>query len=239
MSALRTAAAWTAGLFVFLGMVVVLFTFPLLMPRRRWEGTLKALSRALVRCFGYHVRLRGLERLPPPGAMILVCNHVNFLDGFLLFGFLPLSFRALEQLKHFSWPIYGALTRRFGNIALDQSGGGKTAGALRSAEEALRSGIPLLIFPEGHRTRDGGFREFKRGAFRLAERAAVPVVPMVQRGAWEVIHKGSRRVRPGPVELEILVPWTAEDRSGLRSEEFRDRLRADMEEAFGGVSGSR
>lgn len=234
MSALRTAAAWTAGLFVFLGMVVVLPAFPLLMPRRSWEGALKALSRALVRCFGYRVRLRGLERLPPSGAMILVCNHVNFLDGFLLFGFLPLSFRPLEQLQHFSWPVYGALTRRFGNIPLDQSGSGKTAGALRSADEALRSGIPLLIFPEGHRTRDGGFREFKRGAFRLAERAGVPVVPLVQRGAWDVIHTGSRRVRPGPVDLEVLAPWTAERRSGLSAEEFRDRVRAEMEAAFGG-----
>ena len=233
MRLLRTAAAWAAGFFVFLGMVAVLLVLPGLIPRRRWESVLKALSRALVRCFGYRVRVEGLEHLPPSGAAVLVCNHVNFLDGFLLFGFLPRSFRALEQLQHFSWPVYGLLTRRFGNIALDQGGGGKTAGALRSAEDALRSGISLLIFPEGHRTRDGAFREFKRGAFRLAERSSVPVVPIVQRGAWELVHGGRRWLRAGPVTLKILPPWTADRRSGLSAEEVRDRLRAEMEAAFG------
>jgi 1-acyl-sn-glycerol-3-phosphate acyltransferase len=232
MRRLRTILSWSGAALVLVAIASVLVVCPFLFRRERWEPLLKKLCRALARAFGYRVRTSGLENLPQAGGFVLVCNHVNLIDAFLLFGFLPGSFRGLEQLQHFSWPVYGALIRRFGNIALDQSGGGRTAGALMTAGEALKNGISLLILPEGHRTRDGRFGPFMRGAFRLANRTGAVLVPVVQRGAWEVFHKGDRHVSPGLVDLIVLAPWTVQRRAGLDDSTFCARVRQEMETIY-------
>jgi 1-acyl-sn-glycerol-3-phosphate acyltransferase len=218
MKRLRTMLSWIAGALLLVPIAAVLVVCPFFFRRERWEPLLKALCRAMVRAFGYQVRLSGTENLPETGTsadpgipgFVFVCNHVNLMDAFLLFGYLPCSFRGLEQLQHFSWPVYGALIRRFGNIALDQSGGGRTASALMAAGEALRNGISLLILPEGHRTRTGRFGPFMRGAFRLAHKANAVLVPVVQRGAGRSSIKVQSHVTPGPVDLVSCRhgPWT-------------------------------
>lgn len=240
MRALRSLLSWIGGALVLVPMAFVLVVCPFFMSRKRWDPLVKGLCRALVRAFGYQVRLFGLENLPTsilPGGVqasgfVIVANHVNLMDAFLLFGYLPCPFRGLEQLQHFSWPVYGALIRRFGNIALDQSGGGRTAGALMAAGEALRNGTSLLILPEGHRTRTGRFGPFMRGAFRLAHKTAAVLVPVVQRGGWEVFHKGEKLVRPGPVDLVVLPPWTVERRADLDDRAFCAAVRQEMEAVF-------
>jgi 1-acyl-sn-glycerol-3-phosphate acyltransferase len=232
MKRLRTLLSWTGGALVLVPIAAVLVICPFFCRRERWEPLLKGLCRAMVRAFGYQVITSGLENLPQAGGFVLVCNHVNLMDAFLLFGYLPPSFRGLEQLQHFSWPVYGALIRRFGNIALDQSGGGRTASALRAASEALWEGTSLLILPEGHRTRTGHFGPFMRGAFRLASKTDAVLVPVVQRGGWQVFHKGTSHVCPGPVDLIVLPPWTVERRAGLDDTTFCARVRKEMEAVF-------
>jgi 1-acyl-sn-glycerol-3-phosphate acyltransferase len=184
-----------------------------------------------VAVFGMRVRVEGLEHIDATKARIYVCNHVNSIDGFLLYGHLPCFYRGLDQAQHFSWPLWGWFSRRFGNIALDQGGGGRTAAGLRAADAALAAGTSLMIFPEGHRSRDGEFLEFQRGAFRLALRNGVDLVPIVQSGSWEVYHRGSP-IRAGEVRLRILQPWTAERRGDLKEEEFRQAVRDEMLEVY-------
>ncbi|MFH2115395.1 MAG: lysophospholipid acyltransferase family protein [Spirochaetota bacterium] len=232
MKRLRTMISWTGGALVFVAIAAVIVVCPGLCRRSHWESQLKRLCRTLVHVFGYQVRVSGTAQLPQTGGYVLVCNHVNLMDAFLLFGYLPGSFRGLEQLQHFSWPVYGALTRRFGNIALDQSGGGRTAEALMTAGSALKDGISLVMFPEGHRTRDGRLGPFMRGAFRLAARTDAVLVPVVQRGAWDIFHKGAREVSPGLVDLIVLAPWTADCRAGLDDTTFCARVRQEMDTSF-------
>jgi len=224
-----TLLRWAAGVAVFAFMALCLLFIPLIARPRAWDGLAKFLCRLLVACFGLKVRVRGLEKLEGIGTCIIICNHVNILDTFLLYGHIPLFFRGLDQAQHFSWPVWGWFSRRVGNISLDQGGGGRTAGGLRAAGKALAEGTSLLVFPEGHRTRDGEFLEFHRGAFRLAERHGVTILPIVQAGTWEVLRTGTKKgpasVKAGPVELTVLEPWTAAARSGQDAAAVRDRLR--------------
>jgi 1-acyl-sn-glycerol-3-phosphate acyltransferase len=228
----RSALAWASGIAVFACMVILLGLLGGLFPPRRWDGLAKRLSRALVRCFRMRVVVEGVENLEAVEACILVSNHVNLLDGFLLYGLIPRFFRGLEQRQHFSWPVWGWFSRRFGNIALDQSGGGRTASALRQAGRALASGISILVFPEGHRTRDGEIGPFARGAFRLAERNGAVLVPLVHAGSWEVFRKGGGGVVPGRVVLSILPPWGPERYRDLGIEEFKESVKAEMVAAY-------
>jgi 1-acyl-sn-glycerol-3-phosphate acyltransferase len=228
----RSAVAWASGLAVFACMVLLLSALGPLVPPRRWDAMAKALSRLLIRCFRMRVRVEGGENLEGIETCILVSNHVNLLDGFLLYGMIPRFFRGLEQRQHFSWPVWGWFSRRFGNISLDQSGGGRTAGALRMAGTALASGISILVFPEGHRTRDGEIGAFARGAFRLAARNGAVLVPVVHAGSWEVFRKGGGGIRPGRVVLSILPPWEPSRYRDLGIEEFKEAVKAEMVAAY-------
>jgi 1-acyl-sn-glycerol-3-phosphate acyltransferase len=78
--------------------------------------------------------------------------------------------------------------------------------ALRSFELAaqrVQEGTPMVFFPEGTRSRDGVLHDFKRGAFLLAIRAGVPVVPMAIRGTRECLLPDTLVVRSGQAILTI------------------------------------
>ena len=99
---------------------------------RSYDGVLKLLCRILVRCFPIRVEVSGLERLDRKKSYLFIANHVNILDGFVLYGYLPWLFRAVELERHFSWPVYGWFIRTFGNISV--SPGQRRADRGRSAQ---------------------------------------------------------------------------------------------------------
>ncbi len=231
MKFLRGILGWGAAFVVFLAILLCLVFLPPIGGRRRSIGLLKGLARGFVACFGVTIEKRG-EALPSGGrGAVIVCNHVNFLDGFILYGHLPLPLRVLEQKEHFSWPLWGWLSRRFGNIPLDQSGGGGTALALLAARHALAEGSSILVFPEAHRTRDGRIAAFYRGAFRLARSCEATIIPVVISGAWDGYRKGGKAVKPGRIELATLPPWGPERYASVDEKTLRDALRSEMEVA--------
>ena len=165
---------------------------------------------------------------------MIVTNHVNIFDGFVLRGHLPFPFRALELDSHFRWPIYGTATRLYGNIPIPHR---DTARALRSLARARRivnSGTSLLVLAEGHRTRTGKLGPLMRGPFKLARQVGVPIVPAVMVGAFERKRVGRLRVTPGRVDLRIGTPIPPETTATMREVELRKlvagRMRALLED---------
>jgi 1-acyl-sn-glycerol-3-phosphate acyltransferase len=112
----------------------------------------------------------------PAGPVVLVANHVSYLDPVVLVGLVPAVPISKREISH--WPLIGGVARRHGVLFVDRSDAGSGARALRGARRALASGISVLNFPEG--TTSGGEQvlPFRRGIFGLARHARVPVVPV-------------------------------------------------------------
>jgi 1-acyl-sn-glycerol-3-phosphate acyltransferase len=221
--------SWMAGAAVFSFMSLLLLVFAGTASPRSYDGVLKVLCRLLVRCFPIRVEVEGLDGLERRAAYLFIANHVNILDGFILYGYLPWLFRAVELESHFSWPVYGWFIRTFGNIPVSPGSGGKTAAGMRRADKALRAGVSILVLPEGHRTRTGALGPFGRGAFRIAERSDAPTVPVVMAGAFHVMGIGRWTVRPGTVRVmigEAIRPGEHPRRDALA---LRDMARERME----------
>jgi 1-acyl-sn-glycerol-3-phosphate acyltransferase len=100
----------------------------------------------------------------------------------------------------------------------------------------LRSGQALCVFPEGTRSPDGQLIPFYRGAFWLAARAGVPIVPLVIDGTQEVIAKHRARIVPLPVDVHILPPVYASETGG-DTRAFRDLVRQRMSEELARMRG--
>lgn len=155
------------------------------------------------------IRFRGVDRVPRSGPVVLTPNHVSYLDPVLVN--IPihraLTYLALEPF--FQIPVLGWVMRWC--RALPLSEGSANDPVLRTALRVLRAGEPLVVFPEGGRSKDGTLQPFRPGACRLALAADVPVVPVAIHGAYEV-WPGTRRLpRPGRVTIRYLPPLTRHD----------------------------
>jgi 1-acyl-sn-glycerol-3-phosphate acyltransferase len=83
---------------------------------------------------------------------------------------------------------------------------GATLSSLGAAIKALRSGMPLFIFPEGGRTTDGALQPFLSGAAFLAIRAQVPVVPIALSGVFDLLPPHTRHFCPGALTMSVGEP---------------------------------
>ncbi|MCW5882664.1 MAG: 1-acyl-sn-glycerol-3-phosphate acyltransferase [Anaerolineae bacterium] len=122
-----------------------------------------------------HVDVGGQEHIPPTGPLIVSCNHVNFLDPFVIDQYVgrPMVFFAKVEL--YESKLVGPLARQYMMIPVRRGEG--DAEAIKSALRVLHQGYALYLAPEGHRSGDGTLLEGKVGSVMLASRVGCPVVP--------------------------------------------------------------
>ncbi|MCK5672885.1 MAG: 1-acyl-sn-glycerol-3-phosphate acyltransferase [Spirochaetales bacterium] len=190
-----------------------------------FEKVLKYLCRLFPIIFGIKIKTSGLSNFDPDKPYIFMANHVNIFDGFILYGYIPNFFRGVELEDHFSWPVWGTITRKVGNIPISHSNPKAALESLDKASSAISKGTSITILPEGHRTRDGKLQPFMRGPFRLAKKAKVDIIPIVMKGLWERKSVHSKLVRPGLVELVFGDPITSESYKELSDRKLKDMVR--------------
>jgi 1-acyl-sn-glycerol-3-phosphate acyltransferase len=186
---------------------------------RRWARTSLWIA-------GAPVTVIGRENLLP--LAIYTSNHTSFMDTPVVFSSLPFQFRILAKQSLWKWPFIGWHLQRSGQIPVDEESGSGAIAGLNRAIRALKSGLPLFIFPEGGRTKDGEMRPFMRGPAYISIRARVPLVPMALIGTYELLPIHTHHFRPRPVKLVI---GTAIDPSGYtirQADELTARLRTEI-----------
>lgn len=199
---LRTAVL---AVFFVLAVLAILPVFLLCAVFGRREPLL-AYARGAVRAaraiLGLPVRVTGSEFLAGPAPRVYMANHVSFLDGPLLFIFIPYSLRVILKKSLFRIPIVGAAMTYVGFVPVDRRGANGGRAAIERASALMRAaGLSFLIFPEGTRSRDGKLQSFKRGGFFLARNAGAPIIPVSIRGAFRLMPRGRWVPRRGSVEI--------------------------------------
>jgi 1-acyl-sn-glycerol-3-phosphate acyltransferase len=159
----------------------------------------------------WHVRIEG--RQPAKGAFVAVSNHQSFLDIFAM-SRQRREMKWIAKEEVFKMPFFGLFFRLSGDIPVlrgDRESGGA---ALQKARWYLDRGMPVMIFPEGTRSRDGKMGPFKPGAFRLAIEAQVPILPVAVTGSAYGMPKGSPWIRPTLVLIRVLEPVETKGMTG-------------------------
>lgn len=139
----------------------------------------------------YGFRVRGVSNLPKSGGYILSVNHQSFLDPFI--AGVPVPNYIIFMARNTLWDH---LIVRIGNYLLGCmtpiKRGTADKGALREGMKQLDQNRVILLFPEGTRTGDGSLGRIKKGPAFISQRSAVPVVPTVIKGAFEIWPKGKK-----------------------------------------------
>jgi len=178
-------------------------------------------ARGILRLAGARVTLTGAENLPAEVPVVIVANHQSWFDVFAMLAVLPAKIRFVAKEELGRIPIFGAAWRGCGHISVNRSDRRQAIESLdRAALRVREEGLAMALFPEGTRSPDGRLGEFRKGAFVLALKTEVPILPVGISGSRGVMPKGSFRTRRGEVRIRIgeLIPTTGADlpdRDGL------------------------
>jgi 1-acyl-sn-glycerol-3-phosphate acyltransferase len=129
---------------------------------------------------------QGWENIPHTGPVIMMINHIAFLDPVILTGLLPRPVVSMAKVEAYEDKIIGPLLHAFDSIPVNR--GAADLQALRRILDALEAGLAVLIAPEGHRSESGGLGEAHEGIAFVAYRAKVPIVPVGISGTPEFKH---------------------------------------------------
>lgn len=134
----------------------------------------------------YRVHKRGFEHIPEQGGVLLVCNHVSFVDGLVVGGTVVRPARFVMYHSVFDVPVLSFIFRtgKAIPIAPAKEDPARLEAAYDAIARELEDGQVVCLFPEGEITHDGQMREFRTGVEQIVARTPVPVVPLALRGLW-------------------------------------------------------
>ena len=170
------------------------------------HGFARAWSKCIVKSIFSPMQITGLEKIDTSKPKVYAVNHASALDIPILYANLPFSFRILFKSELLSYPIIGWHLKRSGQICINQQQPSRSAGAIRTALKYLKSGTPLVIFPEGGRTPDGQIKPFLPGAFFLAIKAQVEIVPIALVGTYELLPMNTYHIKCRPLAMRAGAP---------------------------------
>lgn len=196
----------------------------------RFDRLSRFVSRRVTDLIGIRVTRRGTEAIDPQQAYVICPNHVSLLDTPVLVGSIPLYSRSFQDLAQFKIPIYGDFVRVMGQLPVQRGNKELNQRSYAEAAAMLKGGDSFVVFPEGHRTRDGKLGKFYPGAFRLAIEAGVPILPVVTKGLRNLCPAGEWRLRPGRVEVTFGNPISSDGLSAADVDHLADKVRAAMVE---------
>jgi 1-acyl-sn-glycerol-3-phosphate acyltransferase len=202
---------------VVLGVPVAVVTLPWVIARHnvrplyRWSMWV---VRTGLRFAGIRVEAVWEQPLDLSQHYLFLSNHVSNLDPPILLPLLPERSSAFLKRSLMKIPVLGWGMKMADFIPVDRDG--RVESAIESMEFATRvlaSGVNVLSFAEGTRSRDGRLQPFKKGAFFLAMHSGAPVVPVSISGTEEMMKKGSLRIFPGTARVVFHAPIRPHDYS--------------------------
>ena len=165
------------------------------------------------------VKVTGREKLNKRQSYIFVSNHQGIYDVFLIYGYIgqPIKWVMKQSLRKI--PFVGLACEAAGFIFVDSSSPQAAARTIRQAEEKLKNGASIAIFPEGSRTRTGKMGVFKKGAYQMALDLKLPIVPITINGSYDVMPINSYRIHPHRMEMIIHDPVSVDE---IQAENLRE-----------------
>jgi 1-acyl-sn-glycerol-3-phosphate acyltransferase len=149
------------------------------------------------------VKVTGLDKIDTMKPHVYAVNHASALDIPVLYVNLPFQFRIAFKKELLSYPVVGWQLKRSGQVCIDQQNPVHSISSIRAALKGLKAGLPLVIYPEGGRTPDGEIKPFLAGAFFLAIKAQVDIVPIALVGTYELLPMNTFHIKSRPLEMRV------------------------------------
>lgn len=178
------------------------------------------------------VKVLGLEKIDTNKPHVYAVNHGSALDIPMLYVYLPFQFRIAFKKELLKYPIVGWHLRRSGQVCIDQQNKAAAVSSVRAALKSLKAGMPLVIFPEGGRTPDGEIKPFMPGAFFLAIKSQVDIVPVALVGTYELLPMNTYHIKCRPLEMRLGEPISTAGLTLKDMDALSARVQGAMEDLY-------
>ena len=171
------------------------------------------------------IKVTHRTKLAPDKSYVFTPNHQGLFDVFLIYGYLGQNIKWVQKQELRKIPFVGKACEIAGHVYVDQSSLRSGKETIMKAEQQLKGGCSMTIFPEGSRTYTGKMGRFKRGAFIIAKEMGLPVVPVTVNGPFDVMKIHTYLINPGTLELIVHEPIETEGMTDEEIPELMDRCR--------------
>ena len=165
-----------------------------------------AWSKCILWTFGIKITVQGLDHIDLHKPYIFVSNHASMADIPTVMVALKGNVNIVFKKELTRVPLWGWALRYGPFIMIDRANPRDAMASIERAARTIRSGQSVILFPEGTRTTDGKLQSFKRGAFTLAAKSGVPVVPMTINNTYGILPKGSLNVKRADISVILEEP---------------------------------
>lgn len=177
----------------------------------------------------YRLRVVGLEHVPERGGVMLLPNHVSFVDGLFLLASIDRPVRFLADRRYYEMPLLHWAAHVMGVIPVSTGGSPRAIlHALREAGRRLDEGEVVCLFPEGQMTRTGGLLSFRQGFERIVKGREVTVIPVHLDRVWGSIFSfiGGKFLMKWPdrVPYPVTVSYGEPLPTGVTASDVRQRV---------------
>jgi len=202
---LRTAlVSLTLPLAVVASIPVLVFTWSMRRSVNFCTGFWADVTCALI---GLKVSVTGKENLSSPRPAVFILNHQSNADGYLVAKLIRRDLAIMGKKEISEQVIMSRVMQLCGLILVDRQDAADAGNAMRALIDAIRTDRrSIAIFPEGTRSHSTALGQFKRGAFLIALRTRVPIVPIVIHNSIDVQRRGETVYRPAAVRVDVLAP---------------------------------
>jgi len=173
----------------------------------------------------WSVTVVGREHIDPARTYVMVANHNSVVDIFVLYRLFT-HFKWVSKIENFRLPFIGWNMALNGYVPLRRGDRDSVVRMLARCEELLREGNSVMLFPEGTRSQTGVLKAFKPGAFELATRIGVPVLPIAISGTFAALPKHGLRIAPQRVIVRVLPAVEPSESIESLTETVRERIKA-------------
>jgi putative phosphoserine phosphatase/1-acylglycerol-3-phosphate O-acyltransferase len=168
-------------------------------------------SQLLLTASGVHLNVIGEENLTAERPAVFIFNHRNQVDPVITAALIRDNWVAVGKKELKSDPIMGTLGRLLEAVFIDRDDPAAAVETLHQVEERAKKGLSIMIAPEGTRVDTTEVGPFKKGPFRIAMAAGIPIVPIVIRNAELIAARNSTTMNPGTVDVAVFPPIPVDD----------------------------
>lgn len=187
----------------------------------------------------WQVSISGREQIDPQQTYLMISNHLSLLDILVAYGlFVP--FKWVSKQEMFKLPFIGWNMWLNRYIGIQRGNKDSAKKMLADCEKTLRSGSSVYLFPEGSRSHNGQIKPFKVGAFVLAHRLQLPILPIALEGTQNALPKKSLTIQGHhPIQIDVMAPVPYADFAHLEPEATADYFQNLIHERLNHLQASR
>lgn len=176
------------------------------------------------------VRISGAMVENPRRPYVVVSNHESFADILLLCN-LPWEMKWMSKVEILRIPYLGWMMRLAGDIPVDRASRESAVKALELCRRTLKNRVPVMIFPEGTRSTTDELLPFKDGAFRLAIKTGVAILPLALVGTRDALAKHDWRFGRADAHVRVLPPVEVSGYTLKTVDDLKDKVRSMIDQA--------